>query len=81
MNTPIDPTLAADLISLTPAQLAKVAVYARQLRDENDATAPERPGTPGHELLRFAGVLTKDEAAQMMRDIEEGCGQVNHAEW
>jgi hypothetical protein len=74
--SPIDPTLATDLAGLTPDQLGEVAVYARRLRAKNGASSPERSGTPGAELLRFAGVLSNDEASQMMPDIvEEGYSQ------
>ncbi len=69
MISPIDPTLATDLAGLTPEQLGEVAVYARRLRAKNGSSPPERSGTPGTELLRFAGVLSNDEAAQMMQDI------------
>lgn len=38
------------------------------------ATRPE--GTPGKELLRFAGILDEDAAREMECTIEEGCERV-----
>lgn len=81
MFPPIDQSLAADLAGLTPEQLAEVAVFARKLRARREAAEADRSGTPGAQLLRFAGVLSASEAVQMMQDIEEGCGQINHADW
>lgn len=38
-------------------------------------------GTPGRELLRFAGVISDEDAEQMNAAIEEGCEQVDVDEW
>jgi hypothetical protein len=38
-------------------------------------------GTPGKELLRFAGILTPEEADLMERAIKEDCEQVDPGEW
>ncbi len=38
-------------------------------------------GVPGKELLRFAGILTPEEAELMERAIEEGCERVDLSEW
>jgi hypothetical protein len=32
-------------------------------------------------MRALAGSLSADEAQKMMADIEEGCGQINHAAW
>lgn len=81
MLPPIDPGLAAHLAGLTPEQLFELSAYARKLGAASRGESPSPPGTPGAELLRFAGVLSGEEAAQMMEDIEAGCGQVHHAGW
>jgi len=44
------------------------------------STAPSE-GTPGKELLRFAGILDEDAARQMERAIEEGCERVDLDAW
>jgi hypothetical protein len=36
---------------------------------------------PGKELLRFAGILTPEEAELMERAIEEGCERVDQGDW
>lgn len=46
------------------------------------AVSTARPeGTPGKELLRFAGILDEDAARQMERTIEEGCERVDLDAW
>jgi hypothetical protein len=44
--------------------------------------AESRPkGVPGRELLRFAGMLSEDEAKVWMKAIEAGCERVDLNEW
>jgi hypothetical protein len=38
-------------------------------------------GTPGIELLRFAGTLSDEDAQAMKRAIEEDCEQVDPDAW
>lgn len=46
------------------------------------AVSASRPeGTPGKELLRFAGILDEDAALEMERIIEEGCERVDLDAW
>ena len=37
-------------------------------------------GVPGHELLRFSGVITKEDAQAMSRALED-CERVDLSEW
>ena len=53
----------------------QVLNYARSLA----LTAPV--GTPGKELLRFAGTIEPDDLNLMAAAIQEGCEQVNGDEW
>jgi hypothetical protein len=39
------------------------------------------PGTPGKELLPFAGTISEADAREMMQAIEEGCEQIDPDEW
>ncbi len=39
------------------------------------------PGTPGRELLKFAGRISPEDCALMEKAIEEGCEQVDLAGW
>lgn len=61
--------------TLSPDQQREVLQFAGQL-----ATS-EPKGTPGKELLRFAGTLSPEEADEMRRVIEEDCEQVDLREW
>ena len=46
-----------------------------------DAIAERPRGVPGRDLLKFAGILSPEAAAEMERAIEEGCEQVDHDGW
>jgi hypothetical protein len=47
-----------------------------------DTLAAARPrGVPGKDLLRFAGVISKQDADEMRSAIESGCEQVDLNEW
>ncbi|MEW6687207.1 MAG: hypothetical protein AB1393_13560 [Candidatus Edwardsbacteria bacterium] len=52
---------------LPPDLQQRVLEFARTL----NSTFPE--GTPGKEILRFAGILTPEEADLMERAIKECC--------
>ena len=38
-------------------------------------------GTPGKELLKFAGLFPPEDLEEIKRAIEVGCGQVDESEW
>lgn len=38
-------------------------------------------GVPGHKLLSFAGVISRDDLTVMGQAIERGCEQVDVHEW
>jgi hypothetical protein len=38
-------------------------------------------GVPGSKLLHYAGTLSKEEADEMMRVIEEECERIDAAAW
>jgi hypothetical protein len=63
-------------VSLLPPPLQqRVVDYAHSL-------AQARPrGTPGKQLLQFAGILSPEDANEMMDAIEEGCERVDPNEW
>ena len=39
------------------------------------------PGTPGRELLKFAGTISPEDCVLMEQAIEEGCEQVDLDGW
>ncbi|MCK4766627.1 MAG: hypothetical protein KAW12_30825 [Candidatus Aminicenantes bacterium] len=38
-------------------------------------------GVPGRNLMKFAGILTEDEADELSRIIEEDCERIDDNEW
>ena len=77
-----DPLIQSELLpylgQLPADEQARVVDFARTL-----VTSPERKkvGTPGKELLRFAGTISHEDALQMMAAIDEGCEQIDANEW
>jgi hypothetical protein len=39
------------------------------------------PGTPGRDLLRFAGTISPEDCKAMEQAIEEGCEKVDLSGW
>jgi hypothetical protein len=75
----IDSAIQSDLLrevsQLSPPQQRKVVEYAHSL-------VTSRPrGTPGRQLLKFAGTISPEDAEAMMAAIEDGCEQVEPDEW
>lgn len=60
---------------LPPELQKKVLAFAQQL----DASQPK--GTPGKQLLRFAGIMEPDDIKAMKTAIEQGCEQVDPDGW
>jgi hypothetical protein len=67
--------LTAALDRLNEQQQRQVLAYAQRMGK------PTPPGVPLRSLLKFAGTITSDEAAEMTKAIEEGCGQIDHENW
>lgn len=67
---------------LVPDELLNLQAGQRLLiRIESEDARPTPRGVPGASLLAFAGSLSADEAAEMMRDIDEGSGKVDPDGW
>jgi hypothetical protein len=75
----IDPSLREELLKaldrLSPAMQRQVLDFARALRES------KLRGTPGKELLKFAGTMSPSEADEFLRSIEEDCGRIDPNEW
>lgn len=75
----IDATIQSELLraveQLPPPLQREVVNYAHSL------VHPRPRGTPGRELLRFAGIMTPEEGKAMMDAIEEGCERIEADEW
>jgi hypothetical protein len=53
-----------------------------QLLEFAEELAASRPrGVPGYRFLRFAGVLSQEEAQAMRQAIEAGCERIDLHEW
>jgi hypothetical protein len=77
--TMLDAVIQSDLLreveQLPPPLQRKVVNYAHSLAQ------PRPRGTPGRQLLKYAGILSPEEAEAMMAAIEEGCEQIEPNEW
>lgn len=63
------------LAVLAPEQQRQVLEYARSLG------AATRQGVPGTALLRFAGAMSREDAAELARAVEEGCEAIDPDGW
>jgi len=76
-QTSIKQKILDDLELLSPDQQERALELVHGL-----ARSGSRPqGTPGRDLLRFAGILDEETAAKMERTIEEGCERVDPDAW
>ncbi|MFB3920840.1 MAG: hypothetical protein ACE145_03915 [Terriglobia bacterium] len=74
-----DPSIQREILGelgrLNPADQKKVLTFARSLAER------ELKGTPGKDLLRFAGAFPEEDLKEMARIIEEDCERVDPSEW
>jgi hypothetical protein len=75
VNLPLEQQLRDSLAALAPEQQRQVLEYARSL-----GAAP-RQGVPGETLLRFAGTMSREDAAELARAVEEDCEVVDPHGW
>jgi hypothetical protein len=75
IDVAIQNELLREVEQLPPPLQRKVVDFAHSL-------AESRPrGTPGRQLLEFAGILSPEEAKAMMAAIEEDCERIDPNEW
>ncbi len=67
--------ILSDLDQLSPEEQKQAAELVHRL------VSPPPKGVPGHNLLRFAGILDPESAREMREAIEEGCERVDFDEW
>lgn len=75
INPLIEKEIHTQLQKLSLQEQIQVLNFAKTLA----GTMPV--GVPGKEMLKFAGILSHEEAKEMLEAIEEGCGQVDLNEW
>lgn len=77
--SPVEPAIKKQILSdldlLSPEQQRRAAELVHRM------VSATPKGTPGRDLLRFAGTLDDESAREMIEAIEEGCEQVNPDEW
>jgi hypothetical protein len=73
-----DPALQAELLQhfadLPLVFQHRVVEYAKELGGKQSVLPV---GTPGRDLLKFAGTMTSEEADEMMKAIEEECERID----
>jgi hypothetical protein len=67
--------LLKEVAQLSPPLQQKVIDFAQSLK----YSMPH--GTPGDQLLPFAGILSAEEARNMIDSIEEDCERIDPNEW
>jgi hypothetical protein len=72
-GTTLEKELLETLHVLTPSQQQQVLSFARSL--------PSQKGTPGHELLSFAGTIDMDELKSIQQAIQADCERIDSDEW
>jgi hypothetical protein len=75
MDSSLREELLKEMDGLPTAMQRRVLDFARALAE----STPQ--GTPGNELLQFAGIMTPSEADEFLRGIEEDCERVDPNEW
>lgn len=75
LDTAIQTDLLKEVEQLSPPLQRKVVDFAHSLVQSKPR------GTPGKQLLEFAGILTSEEADAMMAAIEEDCERIDPNEW
>ncbi len=71
IDTSLQNELLQKIEQLSPKLQRRVIDFATALAQ----SVPK--GTPGDELLRFAGILNQEDAKEMIEAIEAGCEQVD----
>jgi len=81
MSESIKAEIMEQVKMLSSEQQERLLEFARLLASSPRAEAPPLPGTPGSNLLHFAGTIPSEELKQMTGAIEEQCERVDPAEW
>ncbi len=74
-NPSFEQEITSHLHKLSSEQQMRVLAFVRALAEEKPS------GTPGRELLKFAGAIVLEDLNEMEKAIAEGCEQVNLNDW
>jgi hypothetical protein len=72
-TTTLEKELLETLHVLTPSQRQQVLSFARSL--------PVQKGTPGHELISFAGTIDMDDLKNIQQTIQADCERIDSNDW
>ena len=75
MSESVIPTVIEQMLTMPNDAQRQVLEFLQTLR------ATMRRGTPGKQLLQFAGMVHADDLVLMQQAIERDCGQVDTNEW
>lgn len=75
MSESVIPTVVEQLLMLPDDMQRQVLEFMQTLR------ATMRQGTPGKQLVQFAGLIPEEDLVQMQHAIEAECGRVDTHEW
>lgn len=75
MSDTLKKEIIGQLDRLTEDEQRRILEFARALA----SSTPK--GTPGRELIRFAGMFDPEDARRMAEAIEEECERIDPDEW
>ena len=75
MSTSFEFDFNKELAALTPEQQSDVMRFIQSIKQD----APK--GTPGAEILKYAGSISHEDIEAMKAAIKEGCEQVDPDGW
>ena len=77
--SPIKRNIIEQLDKLTEEQLDKVLRFARTLEPRKEPQP--LPSKTGGNLLKFVGLIPKDDMDEIARAIEEDCERIDYDQW
>ena len=75
VRSTIKEEISRQLESMPPEIQQLVLDFVRSL------STPSPGGVPGAQLLRFGGIMSKEDARTMIQAIDQGCEQVEASGW
>lgn len=80
MDAAFQAELQAQLVKMGPADQQRVLEFLRSIN--SDQSAPSAlEGTPGNEIIKFAGLFPSEDLKEIEQAIKEGCEQVDLDGW
>lgn len=77
----IDPVIKQKILDDLDRLPPNLQHRAQEIVHELAVSVTRPPGTPGRDLVRFAGILDEESAREMEDAIEAGCERVDPDAW